>query len=88
MLTLNARYGANKSFDESTFIAELVNEVHPDLQNFFTQYVEGKNQWQPNDQLNYIGITYHDSLQEQDMLSIFTDNDVEHKANVFHSLKI
>ena len=44
MLTLNARYGANKSFDESTFIAELVNEVHPDLQNFFTQYVEGKNQ--------------------------------------------
>jgi predicted metalloprotease with PDZ domain len=81
MLTLNARYGANKSFDESTFIAELVNEVHPDLQNFFTQYVEGKNQWQPNDQLNYIGITYHDSLQEQDMLSIFTDNDVEHKAN-------
>jgi predicted metalloprotease with PDZ domain len=81
MLTLNARYGANKSFDEATFIAELVNEVHPDLQNFFTQYVEGKNQWQPNDQLNYIGITYHDSLQEQDMLSIFTDNDVKHKAN-------
>jgi predicted metalloprotease with PDZ domain len=81
MLTLNARYGANKSFDEATFIAELVNEVHPDLQNFFTQYVEGKNQWKPNDQLNYVGITYHDSLQEQNMLSIFTDNDVKHKAN-------
>jgi predicted metalloprotease with PDZ domain len=81
MLTLNARYGANKSFDEATFIAELVNEVHPDLQNFFTQYVEGKNQWKPNEQLNYVGITYHDSLQEQNMLSIFTDNDVKHKAN-------
>jgi predicted metalloprotease with PDZ domain len=59
----------------------LVNEVHPDLQNFFTQFVEGKNQWKPNEQLNYVGITYHDSLQEQDILSIFTDNDVKHKAN-------
>ena len=81
MLALNARYGANKSFDEQTFIAELVKEVHPDLQNFFALYIEGKNQWKPNDQLNYVGITYHDSLQEQDMLSIFTDNDVKHKAN-------
>ena len=82
MLLLNARYGANKSFDEQTFIAELVKEVHPDLQNFFTLYIEGKNQWKPNEQLNYVGISYHDSLQESVLLSPFNakDNDITLKA--------
>jgi predicted metalloprotease with PDZ domain len=82
MLALNARYGANKSFDEQTFIAELVKEVHPDLQNFFTLYIEGKNQWKPNEQLNYVGISYHDSLQESVLLSPFNakDNDITLKA--------
>jgi predicted metalloprotease with PDZ domain len=82
MLALNARYGANKSFDEQTFIAELVKEVHPDLQNFFTLYVEGKNQWKPNDQLNYVGISYHDSLHESVLLNPFNakDNDITLKA--------
>jgi predicted metalloprotease with PDZ domain len=81
MLVLNARYGANKSFDEQTFIAELVKEVHPDLQQFFSTYIEGKNQWKPNDQLNYIGISYHDSLQESGMLSPLNekDNDIKIK---------
>jgi predicted metalloprotease with PDZ domain len=82
MLLLNARYGANKSFDEQTFIAELVKEVHPDLQQFFSTYIEGKNQWKPNDQLNYIGISYHETLQESGMLSplIEKDNDITLKA--------
>ena len=82
MLLLNARYGANRSFDEQTFIAELVNEVHPDLQNFFALYIEGKNQWKPNEQLNYVGISYHDSLQESVLLSPFNekDNDITLKA--------
>jgi predicted metalloprotease with PDZ domain len=82
MLLLNARYGANRSFDEQTFIAELVKEVHPDLQNFFTLYVEGKNQWKPNDQLNYVGISYYDSLQESVLLNPFNakDNDITLKA--------
>jgi predicted metalloprotease with PDZ domain len=82
ILTLNARYGANKSFDEKTFIAELVKEVHPDLQQFFSNYIEGKNQWKPNDQLNYVGISYHDSLQESVLLSPFNakDNDITLKA--------
>jgi predicted metalloprotease with PDZ domain len=82
LLTLNSRYGEDKSFKEETFISELVNEVHPDLQNFFTLYVEGKNQWKPNDQLNYLGIRYHDSLQESSMLSPFNekDNDITMKT--------
>jgi predicted metalloprotease with PDZ domain len=82
MLSLNARYGANKSFDEELFFSEFVKEVHPDLQNFFSLYIEGKNQWKPNEQLNYIGISYHDSLQESGMLSplIEKDNDIKLKA--------
>jgi hypothetical protein len=35
VLLLNARYGANKSFDKEPFISQLVKEVHSDLQNFF-----------------------------------------------------
>jgi predicted metalloprotease with PDZ domain len=82
ILTLNASYGANKSFDEQTFIAEMVKEVHPDLQQFFSTYIEGKNQWKPNDQLNYIGISYHETLQESGMLSplVEKDNDIKLKA--------
>lgn len=82
MLVLNSRYGANRSFDEKTFIDELVKEVHPDLKNFFNLYVEGKNQWKPNDQLNYIGISYHETIQESGMLSplIEKDNDITLKA--------
>ena len=82
LLVLNSRYGEDKSFKEETFISELVNEVHPDLQNFFTLYIEGKNQWKPNDQLNYLGIRYHDTLQEPGMLSPFNekDNDITMKT--------
>ena len=82
MLLLNLRYGANKSFDEDSFIYEFVKEVHPDLQQFFSTYIEGKNQWKPNDQLNFIGITYHDTLHESGMLSplIEKDNDIKLKA--------
>jgi predicted metalloprotease with PDZ domain len=82
LLVLNSRYGEDKSFKEETFISELVNEVHPDLQNFFTLYIEGKNQWKPNDQLNYLGIKYHETLQESGMLSPLneTDNDITFKA--------
>jgi predicted metalloprotease with PDZ domain len=67
---------------EETFFSEFVMEVHPDLQNFFTLYVEGKNQWKPNDQLNYLGIRYHESLQESIMLSPFDnkDNDIKIKS--------
>jgi len=81
ILTLNTRYGANKSFDEQTFIAEMEKEVHPDLQQFFSTYIEEKNQWKPNDQLNYIGISYHETLQESGMLSPLNekDNDIKIK---------
>jgi predicted metalloprotease with PDZ domain len=82
MLKLNSRYGENQSFSEEKFISEFVNEVHPDLQNFFSLYIEGKNQWNPNDQLNYVGIVYHDSFKESTILSPLneTDNDIKTKS--------
>lgn len=80
LLTLHGKYGVNKSFDESNFISEFVNEVHPDLRTFFNNYIEGKNKWKPNEQLDYIGITYLDTTLEKDMLSIFLDNDISTKS--------
>ncbi len=81
MLTLNARYGADKSFNEETFIAEFVKEVHPDLAQFFALYIEGKTQLKPNDQLNYIGITYHESLSEMSVLNPLNKEDNDVKIN-------
>jgi predicted metalloprotease with PDZ domain len=82
ILTLNARYGASKSFNEQTFIAELVKEVHPDLQLFFNNYIEGKNQWKPNDQLNYLGIGYYEVFKETAQLIPIdeSDNDIKTKT--------
>jgi predicted metalloprotease with PDZ domain len=82
VLTLNARYGTSKSFDEQNFIAELVKEVHPDLQQFFSAYIEGKNQWKPNDQLNYVSIIYYEVLKETSQLNPISksDNDIKAKT--------
>lgn len=82
ILTLNARYGASKSFNEQTFIAELVKEVHLDLQLFFNNYIEGKNQWKPNDQLNYLGIGYYEVFKETAQLIPIdeSDNDIKTKT--------
>lgn len=81
LLTLYNRYGARKSFDEDTFIPELVAEVHPDLQLFFDRYIEGRNQWQPDEYLKYIGIAYHDTLVENSFLNPLDskDNDIKVK---------
>ncbi|MFM2388050.1 MAG: hypothetical protein RL660_2807 [Bacteroidota bacterium] len=59
MLTLMERYGADKSFDEESFIAEFVAEVHPDLQKYFDNCVIGRQDYDINKALNPIGIVYH-----------------------------
>lgn len=81
VLALNKRYGANQSFDEDTFFNEFTAAVHPDLRTFFSTYIEGKNQWDPNKQLNYIGISYHDTLTARGMLAPLKkgENDIEFK---------
>lgn len=80
MLTLNKRYGAEKSFDEDRFFDEFVAEVDPALKSFFDRYIEGKNQWQPNDQLTGMNIVYYDSLQEKGVLSPVSENENDIKT--------
>lgn len=79
VLKLNSKYGAERSFNEDTFIDEFVAEVHPDLKNFFSLYIEGKNQWKPNDQLSGMNLVFHDSLSEKSLLIpvVPSDNDVK-----------
>lgn len=84
LLALNKKYGAQKSFDENGFIDELVTMVHPDLKQFFDNYIEGKQQWRPNDQLQYVGVQYFDTLTEKTVLSPIKekDNDVVFKTTM------
>lgn len=82
VLTLRNRYGADKSFDEATFISEMVAEVHPDLQQFFTTYIEGKNNWDLANGLKTIGIDYqkvYKAIEPKDPGSK-KDNDVGYGA--------
>lgn len=78
VLTLRNRYGANKSFEETTFIKEFVAEVHPDLQKFFDNYISGKIDWELTN-LSTIGIEYkaNAELQEPKNPMLKSDNDVK-----------
>jgi len=69
VLTLNARYGAEKSFDENNFFDEFTKEVDPALRHFFATYIEGRNPWQPNDQLKGMHLVYYEQLVDRGPLS-------------------
>lgn len=58
ILTLVKRYGKDKSFSEEGFIKEFVQEVHPDLQAFFDNYITGKTPLDIQKFLSYVGIEY------------------------------
>ncbi|MFN0200199.1 MAG: hypothetical protein ACKVTZ_01690 [Bacteroidia bacterium] len=77
VLTLRNRYGANKSFEETTFIKEFVAEVHPDLQKFFDTYISGRTDWDLKN-LSTIGMEYkaNAELQEPKNPMLKSDNDV------------
>ncbi|MCS7077616.1 MAG: hypothetical protein NZ455_12945 [Bacteroidia bacterium] len=58
ILTLIKRYGKDKSFSEEGFIKEFVQEVHPDLQAFFDNYITGKALLDIQKSLSYVGLEY------------------------------
>jgi len=58
VLELATMYGPNKSFDENTFFDEFTSLVHPDLRNWFANYVEGKVPLDVEGGLNEIGVEY------------------------------
>ena len=58
ILALRDAYGPNKSFKDPQIIAEFVALVHPDLQEFFDDYVTGRNELPTKEYLNKVGIDY------------------------------
>ncbi len=58
VLSLRSQYGSNKSFNEESFIQEFVGEVHPDLQQFFNTYIQGRSEWDLKKGFETIGIEY------------------------------
>ena len=80
ILELNSNYGISRSFDEKSFFDECTARVHPDLRKFFEKYIEGKNQWNPNEQLVAMKISYFDTLAETGALSPLIENENDIKV--------
>lgn len=78
---LGKKYGANKSFDEETFIDEFVAQVHPDLKKFFDLYVTGKTPLPIEEEFALIGIEYKKELKGRVPLNILSMEDNKVKAN-------
>jgi Predicted protease with the C-terminal PDZ domain len=72
---LCSKYGSNRSFNEETFIDEFVAVVHPDLENFFTKYVEGTTPLAIEETFKVIGIDYAKSKKGTVPSHFFTDKD-------------
>lgn len=58
ILTLRDKYGPNESFDDDEIIKEFVSLVHPDLQQFFDDYVTGREELPVAEYLEKVGILY------------------------------
>lgn len=81
---LCVKYGSNKSFDEDAIISEFVSLVHPDLQQFFDNYVTGTKALPIEESFAKIGISYSKSrtgFVPIDLLSK-EENDVIANRNV------
>ncbi|MEE9162430.1 MAG: hypothetical protein V3U35_05605 [Candidatus Neomarinimicrobiota bacterium] len=72
---LSRRYGASKSFDEDTFIEEFVASVHPDLQQFFDDYVSGREELPYDTILDHVGVEYVAEVEESRPRHPISDND-------------
>jgi len=58
ILELRDTYGPDKSFKDDGFIEEFVALVHPDLQQFFDDYVSGTKPLPVQDYLAKVGVLY------------------------------
>ncbi|MFC2103747.1 hypothetical protein ACFLS4_00150 [Bacteroidota bacterium] len=82
VLTFSAKYGQNKSFDEDGFIDEFVAEVHPDLHEFFDNYILGTTPLDFKNGFETVGIIYKDSIKEKVPISIYQEGfGVKHAIN-------
>jgi len=81
IVELIARYGAERCFDEARFIDEFVALVHPDLQQFFDKYIEGREPLPYQQVFDAVGLDYQTNIQEQRPKHPRRDNDI--KTNPF-----
>ena len=58
VLELASKYGPNQSFDEETFFDEFTSLVHPELRQWFADYVEGTVPLEIEGGLSQIGVEY------------------------------
>jgi predicted metalloprotease with PDZ domain len=58
VLELASKYGPNQSFDEVTFFDEFTSLVHPELRQWFADYVEGTIPLDIEGGLSQIGVEY------------------------------
>lgn len=63
ILTLRDKYGPNESFNDDAIIKEFVSLVHADLQQFFDDYVTGREQLPVQEYLNKVGIAYDQNYE-------------------------
>ncbi len=72
---LSEKYGQNKSFDEENFISEFVGLVHPNLQQFFDDYVTGTKPLDYEKGFEVVGITFYNELKSKIPIEILTVED-------------
>ena len=77
VLKLRDKYGPNQSFEDDKIIAEFVSLVHPDLQQFFNDYVTGKEALPVKEYLQKVGVQYDQSYKGEVLAHPINDNDVK-----------
>ena len=73
ILTLRDKYGPNESFNDDAIIKEFVSLVHADLQQFFDDYVTGREQLPVQEYLNKVGIAYDQNYEGAVMMDPLLD---------------
>ena len=73
ILTLRDKYGPNESFNDDAIIKEFVSLVHADLQQFFDDYVTGREQLPVQAYLNKVGIAYDQNYEGAVMMDPLLD---------------
>ena len=77
ILTLRDKYGPNESFNDDEIIEEFVSLVHPDLQQFFDDYVTGREQLPVKEYLAKVGVDYDRRFEGELIAHPVNDNDVK-----------
>ncbi|MCS7029013.1 MAG: hypothetical protein NZ519_09625 [Bacteroidia bacterium] len=82
VLALCEKYGKYKSFNEESFIQEFVQEVHPDLQKFFDDYVTGTKPLDLQKFFACVGIDYKASQKIRVPKHPIKHNDVKTERGI------